>query len=555
MNPNFLVSKVVRAVWFWPVTIAAVAWGTIVVALDPGGDHPGMFDGPGMTVDEPFNVGQGVTLVDRLLAGDLAGFAQVDARLPDHPPLGRLWIGLCHELAFVVSPPVDRKIAYSIACARTAPATAFAALVALVGFCAGRWNGRWSGAAAALALVFMPRLFGHAHLAALETMINLAYAIAVLFLAEKWGSVSPFADSETPQVSQPMRKIWLRPLGTAAIGGALFGLALLTKVQAILLPVPIALWALFQIRWRAIPILAVWGLIGAIVFFCGWPYLWSAPLDHVMHYLGRTTNRAAIYVWYFGESIADRDVPWHYPWVMFLTTVPLGLQLLGLCGLFGPQGRAWRSPRELLVLACALFPLVVFSIPRIAVYDGERLFSIVFPLWAIFIGRGAESARAWLSSRWSPRAVSVSLAAFFACQGIGLVTMAPCWLSYYNLAVGGLPGAARLGLEVSYWGDGVTRTLLADVAARVPQGETVAALPELYPGQWDELRRQSPVLKRHDIRLVPFDAADASAPRYVLLFMRPEYLPLEFRQPLDDRHILAAVRRQGVPLAVLLDSE
>jgi hypothetical protein len=37
------------------------------------------------------------------------------------------------------------------------------------------------------------------------------------------------------------------------------------------------------------------------------------------------------------------------------------------------------------------------------------------------------------------------------------------------------------------------------------------------------------------------------------MFMRPEYLPEEFRKPLDDRRILTAVRRQGVVLAALCE--
>jgi hypothetical protein len=37
------------------------------------------------------------------------------------------------------------------------------------------------------------------------------------------------------------------------------------------------------------------------------------------------------------------------------------------------------------------------------------------------------------------------------------------------------------------------------------------------------------------------------------MFMRPEYLPEEFRRPLDENRIVAAVRRQGIVLAVLLD--
>jgi hypothetical protein len=324
-------------------------------------------------------------------------------------------------------------------------------------------------------------------------------------------------------------------------------------VQAILLPIPIAVWALLQMRGRAVPMLAVWALTGMAVFFAFWPHLWGAPVSNLLEYLGRTTDRAVIQVWYFGQVIPDREVPWHYPWVMFLVTVPLGLHALGFWGLLGPERRAWQSPRELLVLSCAAFPLVVFSIPGVAVYDGERLFLTVFPLWAIFVGRGAGYARQWLSSRWSPRAASLALGFFFAGQGYGLVSLAPCWLSYYNLAVGGLPGAAKLGLEVSYWGDGETRTLLAETAAHVPEGESLAVLPVLYPLQWSEVRMQSPALKQRDVTLVPFEEGAPRQPRLVLMFMRPEYLPEELRKPLDERRIPAAVRRQGVLLAALYE--
>jgi len=199
-----------------------------------------------------------------------------------------------------------------------------------------------------------------------------------------------------------------------------------------------------------------------------------------------------------------------------------------------------------------VFPLAVFSVPGVAVYDGERLFLIVFPLWSVLIGRGAENARLWLTARWSPRAVFLGLAAFFALQAYGALALAPCWLSYYNLAVGGLRGAAAMGLEVSYWGDGVTRGLLREVADRVPAGETIAVLPELYDGQWKEVRLQSPPLKNRGLKLVPLNAAGAEREKYVLLFVRPEYLPQEFRQPPNERQVLAVTRREGVLLAVLI---
>ena len=441
----------------------------------------------------------------------------------------------------LVAPPVDR-VPYSVTCARTGPAAAFALLVFLVGCFVSSWHGRFAGAIAALSLVLMPRTFGHAHLAALETMVNLTCTAVVLYVADRWSD-------EAASVS------WIAGLRVAAIAGLLFGLALLTKVQAILLPVPVALWAFWRLRLRALPLLAVSAFVALAVFFVCWPYLWSAPVEHLKHYLGRTTDRAVLYVLYFGKSIADRDVPWHYPWLMFFTTVPIGLQVLAAFGLCGGKQPAWKSPRDVLVLASMVFPLIVFSIPGIPVYDGERLFSNVFPLLSVFIGRGSDLVRGLLSSRFSARAVAIALATFLACQAYGAIRMAPCWLSYYNLAIGGLWGAGRLGLETSYWGDSVTRRLLNEVAVQVPAGESVGVAPVLYDGQWEEVWMQAPWLRAQKLHPVPVDAKTSSMPRYVLLFMRPAYLPEELRGPLDERSIVASVRRQGVLLAALLDRE
>ena len=102
------------------------------------------------------------------------------------------------------------------------------------------------------------------------------------------------------------------------------------------------------------------------------------------------------------------------------------------------------------------------------------------------------------------RRVRVALAVtFLAAQGVGLVVMHPCQLSYYNLLVGGLHGANRLGFERTYWGDSLTRSLLSKVAASVPEGATIAVSPVLHQFQLDELLMQSPILRARRIRLVP----------------------------------------------------
>ncbi|MBS0260620.1 MAG: hypothetical protein JSS02_01585 [Planctomycetes bacterium] len=542
-----------RAAWISPAMVAVCAWVAVVLALDPAGDHPQAWSGPGLTVDESFNVAQGVNFADRLFALDLAGFRDFDRRLPDHPPLGRLWIGLCHEFAYLIWPPADRSVPYSITCARTASATAFGLLVWLVGWYASRWYGTCGGLAAGVATAIMPRTFGHAHLAALETMVNLTTVGTILYLANRWGDSTrdPFAPRRPEQHPHLLNRWpWLTAAG---LGGFLFGLALLTKVQAVLLPIPVAIWMLWHFRVRGAVVTTIWGLVGLAVFFACWPYLWDAPLEHFRHYLGRTTDRAVLYVWYFGESIADRDVPWHYPWLMFLVTVPAGLHLLGAWGLAGPHGRAWGQRREQLLLACGLFPLVVFSVPGVAVYDGERLFSFVFPLWAVLIGRGAAGFHNWLAARRPPHLATLVLSLFLAVQAYPLWALAPAWLSYYNLGTGGLPGATQWGLETSYWGDGLTRPLLDETASRVAPGGTVAVLPTLHAAQWEELRRQCPSLNERQIRLAPWGTPAAAEAEYVLLFVRPEYLPPEVLEMLHTKTPVAALRRQGVVLAALFE--
>jgi hypothetical protein len=65
MSPQ-LSQNISLAARFWPVAVVAiVAWLSIVVSVDPGGSYPHLPQGPGLTVDEIFNVEQGVYLVEQ----------------------------------------------------------------------------------------------------------------------------------------------------------------------------------------------------------------------------------------------------------------------------------------------------------------------------------------------------------------------------------------------------------------------------------------------------------------------------------------------------------
>jgi len=542
--------------WGAPALVALAACCAVLTSIDPAGDYPSAPQGPGLTVDEIFNMQEGVRLVEgwRALALGAISLRELygDERIlgnqrpplgyhfPDHPPLGRIWLGVFHQLTRAIVPPRDHQTFFVTACARVGSATAFGLTVFLVGWVATRWYGFRGGLVASVALALMPRVFGHAHLAALESTTGLAYLAAALAVAARWTPAS----SDVRPIPPPAPR-------AAALAGLLFGLALLTKIQGILLTVPVALWALWHWRKRAIVPLVVWGVVGLCVFFVGWPWLWFDPVGHFLEYLGRTTDRMGVNAWYLGRKFVDRDVPWHYPAVMFLVTVPVGLHALGAWGLFCGERPAWKEPREQALLACLLFPIALFSYSHIVVYDGERLFLVAFPLWAMLIGRGGASLWNRLE-RLTSRRVAASLAAvFLALQGYGLWVYAPCHLSYYNLLVGGLSGADRLGFERNYWGDAVTRDLLESMVRQVPEGARVDVTPVLQRFQLDDIVEQSPIVRRHGIRLVPYDAERDRDTRYLLLFRRLADLPDALRQENPRSRLLAEVRRDGVQLAAL----
>lgn len=555
-------AKPERRVACGPLVVALLAWLAVVLTIDAAGDYPKLLEGPGVTLDESFNVQMGVYQWKVLRDGvnfvllmpesleDL--FGPKSNYNPDHPPLGRVWLGFWHDLVEWLFPPSDHPpnehgIRFVTDCARVGSATAFALTVFLVGLFASRWYGRVAGLVAAVSLVLMPRLFAHAHLASLETFMNLTYSVTVLTVAHWWRPETGLLFDSSPQETRRHRTSWIVPAAT----GFLFGLALLTKMQAILIPPVVGLWALWHSRVRAIKPLLIFGIVGLFVFFCGWPWLWLDPAKHLHEYFARTTNRTVLNCYYFGQVWADKDVPWHYPFVMFAVTVPVGLHVLGSLGLVGQS----RGPRERLLLLATLLPLVLFALPGVAVYDGERLFLVAYPMWAVLIGRGGSIAWSRLQTqdatgRWkfvaSSRTRGLAGGLFLLAQSIGVITMHPCQLSYYNLLVGGLNGADRLGFERTYWGDSVTRSLLTEVAREKSALKQVVVRPVLHQFQVNDLRQQSPILRQANIELRSGNEAAARGPG-TLIFFRKADVPLDdwkSAPPTSSRSVF-----QSVPLA------
>jgi hypothetical protein len=376
-------------------------------------------------------------------------------------------------------------------------------LCLLVGVSVLRREGILAGTVASAAVVLVPRVFAHGHLAALDMLTTFFFVAAVLAAAE---------------AEQRGARPW-----QFALVGVVWGLAMLVRLHGLLLLAPIAVWMLWCRGRRAGWPFAAWFTAGTLTFLAGWPWLWPDPWTRFREFLATGTQRSVIHVYYWGQVWADRDVPWHYPLVLFLVTVPLGLLALGILGIWQKRRHFRTDTLSLLALGTLLFLLATFMWPGTPVYDGVRLFLMVFPLWAIFVGIGAKRLVDFETPWWQgrPRAVRVAAVSLLvAAQGVGLVLYHPCQLSHYNLLVGGLPGAERLGFEMCYWGDAVVEPVLAESARHAHTGAVLFA-PNLAPFHAPGIRMSSPALADNRIELLPPSKdGDPRSPRCIVIYRR-----------------------------------
>ena len=487
---------------------------------------------PGLTIDEPLDVRPGRVYVETLFK---TGLHFLDAETIDrvyrdnaeHPPLGRWLLGIASKLGqpfeILLTGNADPLNVY-VRSGRLAPAFVFALLVGLIVSRTARQYGNVAAIAAGFAVIVMPRLFAHAHLGALDTFITYFWILA-LFKADA-------ALSE--------KRSWR----AVVLAGFTFGLALLTKIHAwFLFPVILA-WSVARIGWRrSLLVYPAWAAVGLLTFLAGWPWLWHDSLSRFGRYLGTGVVRASIQTLYFGQVYADRDVPWHYPWFYFAATVPLGLHLLGIVGLLN-AARKVRSDRfPLLLLGSMLLFLGIFS-TKIPVYDGERLFLMVFALWAIFIGLGFAAIWERCASK---RFLRIGLGTFLCAQAYGLILLHPFGLSYYNEAVGGLPGAERLGLELTFWGDSVDRVLLDRLLVENPDNRPSALVPTLYPSQG--VATTTPAMARRD--LILGDQETAPTARFLVVSRRSAYWSPQTQERIKRGKIVFTRSRQGIWLSAI----
>ncbi len=391
------------------------------------------------------------------------------------------------------------------------PAILFAALlVAMVFRFARAWLPRPAAAAAAVLTLAQPHYFFHAQIACFDAPIaTMAFAVGFAY----WKSL------RDPR--------W----GIAA--GALFGIALGVKHNAWLMPFFLVAHYLWMRRgdWRArrlprVPLAFVAMLVlGPIIFFLHWPWLWNAPVARTRAYVLRHLEHEHYNFEYLGwnwnqppTTTSMKLLRATAPFVETGLTVPVTTLALAA---FGAAALGWRrrnaaifpdlsssldvsgSPdREseapiaaqpswlrpgadvdrapgAFVLFQTLGPLCVLAVPSTPIFGGVKHFLTAMPYLALLAGiglaglaRGLEGALPAMRTRLR-HAAPLVLAAI-VCVPAVLETRRshPDGLAHYNLLAGGFAGGASLGMNRQFWGYAVL-PMLPDLDARVPENRTL----------------------------------------------------------------------------------
>ena len=370
-------------------------------------------------------------LIDATFGGPLGGGGN-----PEHPPLVKLASGLSHRWFHAKLPILDELTAFRLPSAILHGVLAWLIFAFVLEL--------WGLAEAILAvgcLIALPRALFHAGLDCFDAPImTLWFATIVAY----WRCLDG--------------RRWPWQVGVA------WGLALATKHTALLIPFAIAVHYVV-IAWRAKDPLYRWrvavamAVIGPLVLFVLWPWLWLDPIGHVHAWLKFHWTHVNYNFEYLGHNWNAPRFPWHVAIVTTLFTVPTATLAAAAVGA-GVWISKWRERRDrapvlLLVLSAgaAIAPFLLGTTP---IFGAEKHWMAVLPTICIAAGVGGIwAARRALTivTRIPERAGLAIVGGAIVLAGLTEVAVShPYALTWYSALAGGAPGGADHGMNRQFWG-------------------------------------------------------------------------------------------------------
>ncbi len=395
---------------------------------------------------------------------------------------------------------------------------------------------------AALAFALMPRVFYHSHLASFD--VPIAFFVT-LTAYTYWRALAD--------------RRWVPLVGLA------FGLALATKHNSWILPAIFLIHFIWvrrdethadRIEHSSIAWLPSMLILGPLVAIGTWPWLWHDTWGRVLAYVTFHIRHVHYTYEYLGVSYFEPPLPLSVPFVMTLFTVSLTVLVLSLIGLYYRRGE-FRPPRwtkegditdrkaDVLWLGCMLAPLLAIALPTTPIFGGTKHWITAYPFLALFAGWGllavTEKAELgmWAGRRWP----QWGFAAFCLLpSAMETAHSHPFGLSHYTPVVGGVPGAADLGMNRQFWGF-TTGSLAKWFTEKLPEGGSVWTC-DTTAGAWAMMQRDGSIPSNIQ------SAASMSSADFVLVHHEPHFNEVDYQAWVAYGTVQPAfvLRYEGVPI-------
>lgn len=341
--------------------------------------------------------------------------------------------------------------------------------------------GEYAALAAAGVLFFMPRVFYHAHLLALELPVMAAFFLAsrafLGALEEKsWKSSLIFAFS--------LAFLMLNKI----TGYVIFPVFALFLVYRFFFSEKI--YSSLEIKGKKIPSFVIAGVIALLLFFALHPLIWASPGKIISQWgfgLARAGGGAAVEdnILVLGNYVSSKSFfsILYAPSILFTTLSSL-LAIFSIAGIFLMIKRIKTKEIYKLYLLSFALPFIYFASPFYHKYDGERLFLLIYPFLALFAGFSISAMANKLSEKFSSKQKIIKICILLIVLLAGAYSLwqsHPFESSYFNAFVGGSKGVSENVLfDTTYWQDEAVYTL--DFINRLPDNSSVGFIG--YPAAY-----------------------------------------------------------------------
>lgn len=298
--------------------------------------------------------------------------------------------------------------------------------------------GNSAGLISVLALITYPRFFGHSFYNIKDVPEVIFFSTTIMLFAE-WA------------LSRRIKYIYLTSI--------CFGLALATKMDAILIPIILIIWQapIFYkyivtdstVRIRTLLHIIIGFAITGIVFVSCYPPLLPWRPGN-LEFLVKIYK----YIRFMGEA---HNISWNlYAPLQILYVTPVIIHVLFIFGLAWAFIKFRNDRLYILLIIWVLFPILRHCFPRTNHYDGLRHFLVFIVPFAIIVSVGV-SQLSNICSRFIK--IKKGLLATFICMLFlipnlyALISLHPYQTTYFNSLIGGLKGAQEKEFPFScdYW--------------------------------------------------------------------------------------------------------